>query len=89
MGLGATMAAPRIHSNNLFNSKFKSEEVIFESDVNHEWPITRMKKKLDPVRVKNYVTHAIHLKLYERKADVKWLWRHMVVAKFLSTKYET
>ena len=37
--------------------------------------ITRMNKKLAPLRAKNDVTHAVQLKLHERM-NKKWLRRH-------------
>ena len=69
-------------------SQFQNEEAIFE-----EWGrsrvtkhlITRMNKKLAPLWAKSDVTHALQLKLQERM-NKKWLWRHMVVIKILTTK---
>ena len=48
--------------------KFQSEGVIFECEVSrvNKNLITRMKKKLAPLRAKNDVTHAVQLKLQER-----------------------
>ena len=47
---------------------------------------TRMNKKTSSTKSENDVTHAIQLNLHERmkkKADLKWLRRHMVVTKIL------
>ena len=44
------------------------------------------KKKLAPLRAKNDVTSLDIAWTIEQKADLKWLWRHMVVTKIAKMK---
>ena len=75
------------------NSQFQSQELIFESEVSHVWLKIYSREWTKKTRsTKSEKWRSSHTSVEiawknEQKADLKWLWRHMVVTKILTKEH--